>query len=232
MKNHYQAIYHFHAPEYDRMVSAEDGDGALAPALGPLADWSAAQVCDVGAGTGRLTRIAASLGARSVWATDAAAAMLQVAEQRWPPGLGGGVKVADARALPFADDSADIGMAGWVFGHWVSWESERWEHAIDAGVSELSRVVRPGGALLVLETLGTGALAPAPPTKALAAYYRRLENNHGFARREIATDYVFDSVEEAESCCGFFFGESLAQAIRENGWARVPEYTGIWSRTK
>jgi hypothetical protein len=84
--------------------------------------------------------------------------------------------------------------------------------------------------LVIIETLTTGSLTPAPPTGALAEYYGWLEREWGFWRQIIRTDYVFGSVEEAVARTEFFFGVELASAIRANGWARLPEWTGVWSK--
>jgi hypothetical protein len=46
----------------------------------------------------------------------------------------------------------------------------------------------------------------------------------------IATDYQFAGVDEAAEICGWFFGEAMAATIRARGWARVPEWTGLFVR--
>jgi hypothetical protein len=60
-------------------------------------------------------------------------------------------------------------------------------------------------------------------------YYAWLEEEHGFARQTISTDYAFSSVAEAVAYTEFFFGAELAGRIRAHGWARLPEWTGVWS---
>jgi hypothetical protein len=97
-------------------------------------------------------------------------------------------------------------------------------------LEEMHRLAAPGGALIIMETLGTGSLTPAPPTEALGHYYAWLENDWGFSRQEIRTDYQFASVEEAVAKTKFFFGPELAQRIRQNGWSRLPEWTGVWGK--
>ena len=92
------------------------------------------------------------------------------------------------------------------------------------------RVSRPGGTLIILETFSTGSRVPAPPTPQLAEYYAWLEEEWGFQRRIIQTDYQFASVEDAVGHTEFFFGPDLAARIRAEGWARVPEWTGVWRR--
>jgi hypothetical protein len=88
-------------------------------------------------------------------------------------------------------------------------------------------VLVPGGRTLVIETLGTGAREAAPPSAALGEYSTFLEAR-GFSRSEVATDYLFASVEEAADVLGGFFGPAMAERIRAERWARVPEWTGIW----
>jgi hypothetical protein len=95
----------------------------------------------------------------------------------------------------------------------------------------MHRVAAPGGVLIVMETLTTGSLTPAPPTEGLAEYYAWLENEWGFTRQTIRTDYQFASVDEAAAKTGFFFDAELGAKILENGWARVPEWTGVWRKT-
>ncbi len=94
----------------------------------------------------------------------------------------------------------------------------------------MGRAAKPGGTLIIMETMGTGVQQPAPPNPALADY-AWLENEHGFTRQVIATDYDFGSVDRAAELCGFFFGAELAARVRANGSSRVPEFTGIWRRS-
>lgn len=217
------AIYETRAREYHRLVMAEDCDGNLLPALAARVPLAGRRVIEVGAGTGRVTALLARAGA-DVHAFDRAPAMIEVAREHVP-----GVRfdVADARALPVDDGSADALVAGWVYGHLRLWMPDGWRAEIGAALDEAARVVAPGGAIVVIETLGTGAARPAPPSEALAEYYAFLEGR-GFVRSEVATDYAFASVEEAARVLGAFFGEAMAARIEAAGWRRVPEWTGIW----
>ena len=136
----------------------------------------------------------------------------------------------DMRALPLPTAWADVATAGWAIGHFTDWYAAEWQLQIGRVLREMQRVVRPGGALIIIETLTTGSLTPAPPNERLARYYDWLENNWGFSRQEISTDYQFSSVEEAAGYIEFFFGSALVQKVRENNWARVPEWTGVWGK--
>jgi ubiquinone/menaquinone biosynthesis C-methylase UbiE len=223
----YHEIYAHHAEAYDELVAAEDCDGNLLPALARVMPVTG-RVVEVGAGTGRVTRLLAGAGA-TVVATEPSAAMLEVGRQRLGERANVSWHQASARALPVDDGWADAGVAGWVFGHFREWMPAGWEDELTQALAELGRAVRRGGALVIIETLGTGQSEPAPPTPGLAEYYGWLEAR-GFARTWVRTDYRFGSVDEAARVTGFFFGEAFAARVREQGWARVPECTGIWSR--
>ena len=224
-------IYENHVEEYDDLVRAEDADGNLLPALRSIADLDGASVVEVGAGTGRLTALMLDAGAH-VHATEVAAPMLELARDK----LGGNprlrLSVADARSLPAPDAEADLGIAGWVFGHLRHWLPEDWRTQIGDALDEMARTVRPGGHLVVIETLGTGRTEPQPPNADLAEYFRWMQSERGFVRHVIRTDYAFASVDDAARVLGFFFGPAKAELVRANDWSRVPECTGIWSRRR
>jgi len=134
------------------------------------------------------------------------------------------------RYLPFPSAWAQVVTAGWAIGHLRGWHADEWQTQIGRVLQEMRRVVAPGGVVIIMETLTTGALTPAPPTPGLAEYYAWLENEWGFVRETISTDYQFASVDEAAARSEFFFGPELAEKIRANGWARVPEWTGVWNK--
>jgi SAM-dependent methyltransferase len=139
---------------------------------------------------------------------------------------------ADARALPVDSAWADVAVAGWVFGHFREWMPADWRSEIGRAIGEMERTLRPGGASIVIETLGTGSEEPAPPNAGLREYFAWLEDELGFRRSAIRTDYLFPDVETAARVTGFFFGEPFAQLVRRHAWRRVPECTGDWSRRK
>jgi len=88
------------------------------------------------------------------------------------------------------------------------------------------RVLRPGGTIIVLETLGTGYETPHPPEN-LTAYYSFLEQA-GFSSTWVRTDFRFESLAEAEALIHFFFGPELAEQVVARNWVILPECTGIW----
>lgn len=226
----YQEIYERHADAYDALVSREDKDqnlpAALADALG-RGGGRPRRIVELGAGTGRVTRLLAALADEvraydgSAHMIDGARARLADASIRWG--------VADNAALPEPDREADGAVAGWTIGHVTGFHPDAWQAHARAALAEMRRVVRPGGVLVVIETLGTGQDQPAPPNERLAALYAMLEGELGFDRRTIDTSYAFADAAEAERVLGFFFGERMATLVRARGAAVVPEWTGVWS---
>lgn len=228
--DHFQAIYAARAAEYHQMIAAEDADGQLLPALERVAAPRGKRIVDLGTGTGRLPLLLGGQAARMVGLDLHRDMLLQNAEQRRRHGGQWDLLQGDMRRLPFAAASADIVTAGWAIGHMRSWFADDWRSQIGQVLQEMQRVAAPGGALIILETLSTGSRAPMPPNAALAEYYDWLERDWGFRRDTIATDYHFASLDEAVARTEFFFGPELAARIRAEGWSRLPEWTGVWSR--
>ena len=225
----YETIYREHADVYNAMVAREDYAGRLLPALNRIRSLAGLDVIEMGAGTGRITRLLAPV-VKSIAAFDREAAMLGVAAKTLTP-RNGHLAVGDNRRLPAADRCADVALAGWSLGHAQRWYPDTWSRETDQAVDEMRRVLRPGGTILIIETLGTGRETPQPPHAGLAAYYAYLESRHGFARTWIRTDYKFESLEEEERLIRFFFGDEMADRLVREYPIILPECTGIWSST-
>jgi hypothetical protein len=130
--------------------------------------------------------------------------------------------------LPLVGETAVFAIAGWSLAHSVSWYSDSWQIEIGRMLSEMQRVVKPNGAVVLLETLGVGRTTPKPPSPYLATYYNWLETVHGFARTWIRTDFQFTTPEEGASLTRFFFGDDPADHILAEKLTILPECTGIW----
>jgi ubiquinone/menaquinone biosynthesis C-methylase UbiE len=93
-------------------------------------------VLELGAGTGKLTRVLSSLG-HDVHATDPDEAMLAVLERQVP---GVRAAVASAEDIPLGDASVDAVIAAQAF-HWFD---------LDRALPEIARVLRPEGRICLL----------------------------------------------------------------------------------
>jgi ubiquinone/menaquinone biosynthesis C-methylase UbiE len=114
-----------------------------------------AEVLDVGAGTGKLTRVLVRRY-RSVVAVEPLDGMRAILERGLPEVE---VHTAGAEALPFADASFDGVFAGQAF-HWF---------ATDEAVAEFARLLRPGGIVALVWN------EPRDPSPLPQAFHDRLE---------------------------------------------------------
>ena len=103
-----------------------------------LTRFAGKDVLDAGCGGGRYTVAWRLLGARRVTGIDASAIGIADARRRVvAAGFDGVVfQRCDVLALPFAEDSFDVVFSNGVLHHTTAWEK---------GVSEIVRVLRPGG---------------------------------------------------------------------------------------
>jgi len=146
---------------------------AREPLVAAVAELRPRHVLEVGCGWGELAEwIARDTGAE-VAAVDLSARMVALTRER-----GIDASVADVQALPFGDDAFDVAVAAWMLYHVPD---------LELGLSELSRVLRPGGRLVVAtnsafhlqelrELVGSG---PSPST------FTR-ENGEDLLRRHFA----------------------------------------------
>ena len=123
-----------------------------------------ATVLDLGAGTGKLTRVLAERYARVV-AVEPLDELRTILAERVP---GADVRAGWAESIPLADAEVDAVFAGQAF-HWF---------ANDTAVGEIARVLRPGGVLALLWNQTNGE-SPLPE-----AYRRRLSALHDEGRPE------------------------------------------------
>jgi SAM-dependent methyltransferase len=159
--------FHRAAEEYER---GRPGWPAEVLDLVPVADDST--VLDLGAGTGKLTRILAGRY-RRVLALEPLDELRAILAERMPsakplPGV--------AEAIPLGDAEVGAVFAAQSF-HWF---------ANEVALAEIARVLRPGG---VFARLWNEALEPSPLPD---AYRRRLSDLHDEMRPSEIPDDVFD----------------------------------------
>ena len=232
MTDHFRNIYQYDAERYERLIAREDQRGNLFAALMEIYPFNGADVVEFGAGTGRVTRIMSVLVNR-ICSFDIHLPMLRVASrmleesgmENWS------FTAADNRAMPLRHAIADIVIEGWSFAHVMGWYPDSWQQQTDKMLAEMARLLKPGGTMILIETMGTGQREPSPPADHLATLYRYWEEQHSFRDRWIRTDYQFESVKEADDLIRFFFGDAMADVQVAGRNIIVPECTGIWWKT-
>jgi ubiquinone/menaquinone biosynthesis C-methylase UbiE len=238
MTDHYEDVYKNKAVQYELMVSREDYQDNIRTSIQEIRNLTGLDVVDSGAGTGRLACMFAPF-TRSMAAFDTSAAMLEVASQRLQAsGLTNWrTEVADHRQLPVADASVDVILSGWSVVYTVVWNTDgTWRAELGRALAEMRRVLRPGGTMIILETMGTGSESPNPPSD-LLEYFEYLKAD-GFSSSWFRTDYEFASMEEARELIPFFFGEEMIEKVQAHAEVDpnfegeesviLPECTGMW----
>jgi ubiquinone/menaquinone biosynthesis C-methylase UbiE len=150
MRNHDQAVVAQFDPKAQAYlhsaVHAAGPDLELARQLVRPFASPQASLLDVGCGAGHLA-FALAPGYARVVAADLSPSMLATvraaAVQRHLPQIE--VQQASAQALPFPDGHFDVVCTRYSAHHW---------HDVPAGLREMRRVVRAGGALLVIDLMG------------------------------------------------------------------------------
>jgi ubiquinone/menaquinone biosynthesis C-methylase UbiE len=228
--DHFKRIYTGQAAAYQRMISAEDTDSNLGPALERVAPFKGKRLLDLGTGTGRIPLLVGQYTGHLV-GLDLHAAMLEENKRQREEAKGRWRLVqGDMRFLPFPAGWAEVITAGWAIGHVRTWFDRDWQAQVGQILAEMHRLIASGGTLIILETLTTGGLKAEPPSAALAGYYTWLENEWDFTWHVVSTDFQFATVEEAVARTEFFFGPEMAAKIELNAWNRLPEWTGLWSK--
>jgi len=120
-----------------------------------------ATVLDLGAGTGKLTRVLAVRYARTV-AVEPLDGMRAILEREVPEAE---AHAGAAEAIPLSDAAVDAVFAAQAY-HWF---------ATDAAVAEIARVLRPRGVLVLV----WNEPSPSQPSPLPEAYRRRLSELHG-----------------------------------------------------
>lgn len=165
-----------------------------------------ARVIDLACGTGDLLVALEMEAGRGLIGSDFCHPMLEGAKNKVERlGLKSTLLEADALSLPLTDASVDLITIGFGFRNFANYR---------AGLAEMRRVLRPGGALAILEFT-------QPPNKTFAALY------NWYSRRVLPIlGGMISGAPEAyrylpESVKKFPDGPELAAIMQETGYARV-----------
>jgi ubiquinone/menaquinone biosynthesis C-methylase UbiE len=198
-----QEAYALWASTYDQtpnpLLSLEER--LLAPVLSTFAHRD---IVDLGCGTGRWLRHLEALAPRSLTGLDSSPAMLAEARKKCRKSIA--LIQANSAAIPLPDESADCVLASFLLSYIPH---------IPAFASEIARILRPGGTLLISD------LHPDATTYGWRRTFRSAGNLF-----EIATfPYTLLDLVAAIHAAGFrleqidepSFGEEEAFIFRENG---------------
>jgi ubiquinone/menaquinone biosynthesis C-methylase UbiE len=225
----YDRLFADHAEEYDRFIAAEDSQGHLLQALKQLGHLNREQaVADLGTGTGRIAFLVAPI-VRHVYGIEPVGGMRLVAESKK---LKLGVKNVDFlpgehRDIPLPDNSIDLIIEGWAFLKAFHSTYPEWRSEFEAIVPEMKRILRPRGAVILIETMGSLHIWSEIPDRTVVLY-DYFEKELGLRKTIIRTDYRFSNLEEAVDLSTFFFGDEIGAEIQQIGEPIVPEATAIW----
>jgi ubiquinone/menaquinone biosynthesis C-methylase UbiE len=230
----WETLYREYAGFYEVLVSHEDYQGNLLRAIQSIQPLAGQVSAEFGCGTGRLTgQLAGSV--RRLHAFDFTESMLRLA-QRKQSLLGWNnvsLALADSRCMPVRSGWADFAIEGWAFLQIAVWHPEDWQAQLGHALDEMHRIVRPGGKLILIETLGTGETTPKV-TPFFRTVYDFLETQAGFTLlNEIRTDYRFETLEQIHQVVLPLFGPEMLERLVETeaGWV-LPECTGLWWRAR
>jgi ubiquinone/menaquinone biosynthesis C-methylase UbiE len=226
----HKETYRSETENYDQLITREDFQGNILREIERICPPDGLDILDLGAGTGRFETMLAGRAA-SLTAVDLSHAMLEIARGKL---VELGTKkfhliTGDHRSLPLRSQSFDLVISGWSICYLADWYPETWRGELDKAFTEIRRVIRTGGRVILLETQGTGFKKPTPPPH-LTSYFDYLQEA-GFQYSWVRTDYHFTDLDEAVSISRFFFGEELAARVRVNDWIVLPECTGFWTKT-
>ncbi len=229
MLPNYDVLFADQAEKYDRFIAREDFQGSLLQTLKRVGRLNREQtVADLGAGTGRIAFLLAPI-VRHVYGIEPVAGMQQVAELK-KHRLG--VKNVDFLPgehadIPLPDNSIDLIIEGWSFLYAFTYAYPEWRSEFEYIVREMKRILRPRGAIVLIETMGTLHVWSEIHSRT-AELYEYFEMELGLKKTIIRTDYKFSNLEEAVDLGTFFFGDEVGAEIQQIGEPIVPEATAIW----
>ncbi len=200
---------------YEQENAAQDPDGALWTALAAAAPWAGADVLDVGCGDGFHLPVFAAQAA-SVTGVEPHPPLVERARRR----VGDRARVFEAGAaeLPLPDRSIDLVHArtAYFFGP-----------GCEPGLAEAERVLRPGGAIAIIDLDATVAPygdwmradIPHYDPDRVERFFRR----QGFSMRRISTRWRFPDRATCEAVLRIEFSAAVAdRAVAATTGVTVP----------
>ena len=221
-----------HPETYELENRAFDPDGLVEQAVRSVLDWSGRDVLDLGCGSGfHLPRFAA--GARTVTGVEPHPGLVALARRRAARARRHDtslcpieVLTGTAQSLPLAPASVDVVHARWAYFFGPGSEP---------GLRELDRVVRRGGAAVVIDndarvsTFGRWFRAGYPKVDPDAV--ERFWARHGWERIPVTTRLEAESRADLEAVVRIEFDPASAERILAEHEGTVVDYAvNVWWR--
>jgi demethylmenaquinone methyltransferase/2-methoxy-6-polyprenyl-1,4-benzoquinol methylase len=177
------------------------------------------RVLDVATGTGDLAISLCKSGASEIIGLDISAGMLEIGKVKVKEkSLDSRIKmmIGDSENLPFDENSFDAITVAFGIRNFMN---------LDKGLSEIQRVLKPGGLFVILET---SVPTKTPYKQGYKFYSNYILPNIGklFSKDKSAYRYL------SESASVFPYGEELNNILRKNGFINVedlPQTFGVAS---
>jgi ubiquinone/menaquinone biosynthesis C-methylase UbiE len=190
-----------------------------------VADWAGRDVLDIGCGTGfHLPRFAST--ARSVTGVEPHPPLVRLAQRRTARLTGVRVLPGSAAALPLPPASVDVAHARWAYFFGPGCEP---------GLAELDRVVRRGGAAVVVDvdpttsTFGRWFRAAYPTVDPTTV--ERFWSAHGWRRVPLLVEWHFDRRADLEAVVRIELDPRTADsALAEHEGTTVDYAVNLWYR--
>jgi demethylmenaquinone methyltransferase/2-methoxy-6-polyprenyl-1,4-benzoquinol methylase len=168
------------------------------------------QILDIATGTGDLALMMAKLNPDRIVGLDISAGMLAVGKQKIAKAnLSDKIEmiVGDSEEMPFKDDTFDAITVSFGVRNFAN---------LEKGVTEIARVLKPTGVLVILETSNPTKFPFKQGYKFYTNYMLPLIGKM-FSKDKVAYSYL------SESANYFPFGESFNNILRKNGFTNAED---------
>jgi ubiquinone/menaquinone biosynthesis C-methylase UbiE len=208
---------------FDLLAQAIDPERLIPAAMSTLAPYAGCSLLDIGAGVGDRTIVYAQSAAH-VYALEPDASILPVLRGRIKSSGVSNVTVLPGSVEDIALEDGRVEVAYATWSYFFGPGSER-------GLSEVERVLCPGGMLIVVQNHGHDEIANAwTEDEAECESWSPWFADRGFQSHIVDTVWRFKSPEEALAVMEFLWGEAARAYVLGTGKAEFQYKVAIYHR--